>query len=207
MPTQHSSAHAGYMTNAQGHLVPKELVKPIDLARDQLVQELFQKAEAEQEVLRKIKQAAYQDIEAFVDMSAEEYGVKRGGKKGNVTLHSFDGKYKVQLSRAENLKFDERLQAAKAIIDELLTEWAEGSRPEIQAIIQRAFDTDKEGELNTGRVLSLRNLDIKDERWKQAMQAIGDSLQVVGTKSYVRFYKRIEGSDEYEAVLLDIAKV
>ena len=195
------------MTNAQGHLVPKELVKPIDMARDQLVQELFQKAEAEQEVLRKIKQAAYQDIEAFVEMSAEEYGVKRGGKKGNVTLHSFDGKYKVQLSRAENLKFDERLQAAKAIIDELLTEWAEGSRPEIQAIIQRAFDTDKEGELNTGRVLSLRNLDIKDERWKQAMTAIGDSLQVVGTKSYVRFYKRVEGSDEYEAVLLDIAKV
>ncbi|WP_368735567.1 DUF3164 family protein [Ralstonia sp. ASV6] len=30
---------------------------------------------------------------------------------------------------------------------------------------------------------------------------------MVGTKSYVRFYKRIEGSDEYEAVLLDIAKV
>ena len=92
MSTQNGPAQGAFMTNAQGHLVPKELVKPIDMARDQLVQELFQKAEAEQEVLRKIKQAAYQDIEAFVEMSAEEYGVKRGGKKGNVTLHSFDGK-------------------------------------------------------------------------------------------------------------------
>jgi len=196
-----------YMTNAQGHLVPKSLVKPIDMARDQLVAELFQLARDQQEVLRKLKQRAFQDIEAFVEMSAEQYQVKLGGVKGNVTLPSFDGKYKVTLSRAANLKFDERLQAAKAIIDELLTEWAEGSRPEIQAIIQRAFDTDKEGNLNTGRVLSLRSLDIKDARWQQAMSAIGDSVQVVGTKSYVRFYQRIEGSDEYEAVLLDIAKV
>lgn len=196
-----------YMTNAQGHLVPKELVKPIDLARDQLVQELLQKAEAQQEVLRQLKQSAFQDIAAFVELSAEKYDVKRGGTKGNVTLYSFDGKYKVQLSRADNLKFDERLHAAKTIIDELLTEWAEGSRPEIKAIIQGAFDTDTEGNLNTGRVLSLRNLDIKDARWQQAMTAIGDSVKVVGTKSYVRFYKRIEGCDEYEAVLLDIAKV
>ncbi|CAH0445476.1 hypothetical protein LMG10661_01694 [Ralstonia syzygii subsp. syzygii] len=207
MSIQQNPAQGAYMTNAQGHLVPKELVKPIDLARDQLVQELFEKAAAQQELLRKLKQSAFQDIAAFVEMSIEQYDVKRGGAKGNVTLHSFDGKYKVQLSQAENLKFDERLQAAKAIIDELLTEWAEGSRPEIKAIIQRAFDTDKEGNLNTGRVLSLRNLAIKDERWQQAMTAIGDSVQVVGTKSYVRFYKRVDDSDEYEAVTLDIAKV
>ncbi|MCL1618360.1 DUF3164 family protein [Ralstonia pseudosolanacearum] len=202
-----NSAPADYMTNAQGHLVPKDLVKPIDLARDQIVQELFQMAATHQEALRQFKHRAFQDIEAFVDMSAEQYDVKLGGVKGNVTLPSFDGKYKIQLSRAENLKFDERLQAAKAIIDELLTEWSEGSRPEIKAIVQRAFDTDKEGNLNTGRVLSLRNLDIKDPRWQKAMAAIGDSVQVVGTKSYVRFYERIDGTDEYKAVLLDIAKV
>jgi len=207
MSSTQSPTKGAFMTNAQGHLVPMELVKEIDLARDQLVRELFGLATAQQEVLRQIKQRAFQDIEAFVTLSAEQYQVKLGGVKGNVTLHSFDGKHKVTLTRAENLKFDERLQAAKAIIDELLTEWAEGSRPEIKAIIQRAFDTDKEGNLNTGRVLSLRSLDIKDERWQQAMAAIGDSVQVVGTKSYVRFYERVEGSDEYVAVPLDIAKV
>ena len=30
----------GYMRNAQGHLVPLELVKPIDQERDRLVREL-----------------------------------------------------------------------------------------------------------------------------------------------------------------------
>ncbi|WP_104565824.1 DUF3164 family protein [Ralstonia mannitolilytica] len=207
MASNHIPVSGDFMTNAQGHLVPKELVKPIDMARHQLVEELFQLAVKQQELLRQLKARAFQDIEAFVEMSAEQYGVKLGGVKGNVSLPSFDGKYKITLQRAESLKFDERLQAAKAIIDELLTEWAADSRPEIQAIIQRAFDTDKEGNLNTGRVLSLRNLDIKDARWQQAMTAIGDSVQVVGTKSYVRFYRRIEGSDEYEGVLLDFAKV
>ncbi len=196
-----------FMTNAQGHLVPKALVKPIDMTRDELVAELFQLAREQEQRLRTFKQRAFEDITAFVELSAEKYGVNLGGKKGNVTLRSYDGKHEVRLAQAENLKFDERLQAAKAIIDELLTEWSAGSRPEIQAIIQRAFDTDKEGNLNTGRVLSLRSLDIKDKRWQQAMAAIGDSVQPVGTKSYVRFYERIEGTDEYQAVSLDIAKV
>lgn len=45
--------------------------------------------------------------------------------------------------------------------------------------------TDKEGQINTGRVLSLRRLDIKDERWLRAMNAIGEAVQVVGSKSYI----------------------
>ncbi|AXV78908.1 MULTISPECIES: DUF3164 family protein [Ralstonia solanacearum species complex] len=196
-----------FLTNAQGHLVPRSLVKPIDLARDELVQEMVTKAKTMRQQLQALKTAFFGDFQAFVKLSAEEYGVQRGGSKGNVTLHSFDGRYKVRLAHADTMKFDERLQAAKTIIDDLMTEWTEGSRPEIKAIIQRAFDTDKEGNLNTGRVLSLRSLDIKDARWQQAMTAIGDSVQVVGTKSYVRFYERIEGTDEYQAVLLDLAKV
>lgn len=196
-----------FLTNAQGHLVPRSLVKPIDMARDELVQEMVTKAKAMRQQLQALKTTFFGDFQAFVKLSAEQYGVQRGGSKGNVTLYSFDGRYKVQLAQADTMKFDERLQAAKTIIDDLMTEWTEGSRPEIKAIIQRAFDTDKEGNLNTGRVLSLRNLDIKDERWQRAMAAIGDSVQVVGTKSYVRFYERIDGTDEYQAVVLDLAKV
>lgn len=59
----------------------------------------------------------------------------------------------------------------------------------MQAIVNQAFDTDKEGQINTGRVLSLRRLDIKDERWLRAMNAIGEAVQVVGSKSYIRVYE------------------
>lgn len=197
---------AGYMQDAQGRLVPESLIKPIDKARDQLVQELIAKAVAVNEALAKFKTATFGDIAAFVDMSAEQYDTKLGGKKGNVTLFSFDGKFKVQFAVSENIQFDERLQAAKALIDECITEWSQGSSPEIQVLVQDAFKTDSEGNLNHGRILGLRRLEIADERWKRAMQAIGESVQVVGSKQYVRFYqRRADDTDQYEAIPLDMA--
>ncbi|SOZ12059.1 DUF3164 family protein [Cupriavidus taiwanensis] len=198
---------AGYMQDAHGRLVPETMVKPIDKARDSIVHELAARAIELSTAMLEFKKRVFGDAEAFISMSAEEYGAKVGGAKGNVTLHTFNGQYKVQIARADNITFDERLQAAKAMIDELLAEWTEGARPELQAIIQGAFETDKEGNLNTGRILSLRRLDIQDARWKQAMFAIADSVQVIGTKAYVRFYERVGNSEEYRPISLDIAKI
>ena len=39
------------------------------------------------------------------------------------------------------------------------------------------------------------------------MFAIADSVQVVGTKAYVRFYERVGNSEEYRPISLDIAKI
>ncbi|CAN5883414.1 DUF3164 family protein [soil metagenome] len=195
------------MQDAQGRLTHESLVKPIDKARDALVLELLQKASTIKSALVEFKTNAFADIAAFIDLSAEQYDVKLGGKKGNVTLFSFDGKYKVQFAVSENIQFDERLQAAKALIDECIKEWSQGSSPEIQVLVQDAFKTDKEGNLNHGRILGLRRLEIKDERWKNAMKAIGESVQVVGSKQYIRFYERRADTDQYDAVSLDIASI
>lgn len=197
----------GHMRNAMGHLVPIDLVKPIDQERDRLVRELAQEAIRLNADLKKTKVRIFGDVSAFVDLSSEQYGVKRGGKKGNLTLHTYDGRFKLQLQTAEAMTFDERLQAAKALIDECINEWAATSRPEIKVLVQQAFQTDKEGNLNVGRVLALRRLEIKDERWQSAMKAIGESIQVVGSKQYIRFYERVGDTDRYEAIPLDMVGV
>ena len=184
----------GYMRNAQGHLVPLELVKPIDQERDRLVRELAALAKGLNAGLVAGKSKMFGDVAAFVELSAEQYGVKRGGLKGNVTLSTYDGAYKLQIATAENVTFDERLQAAKTLIDECINDWAKDSRPEIMVLVQQAFQTDKEGNLNVGRILGLRRLQIDDERWKSAMTAISESVQVIGTKQYVRVYERVGGS-------------
>ncbi|MDP3223691.1 MAG: DUF3164 family protein [Rubrivivax sp.] len=195
----------GYRMDAQGRLVPIDMVKPIDLTRDELVVELIEKAKKLSLVITQFKADVFSQADGFVALSAAQYGASLGGKKGNVTLHSFDGRYKVLLATAENITFDERLQAAKALIDECINEWSESSRPEIKVLVGQAFQTDREGKLNPGRILGLRRLEIEDKRWKRAMQAIGESTQVVGSKRYVRFYERIGDSDEYRAISLDIA--
>lgn len=196
-----------YRTDAQGRLVPESMIKPIDLTRDQLVFELAMKARTVHEALRKFKAGVFDEINAFVELSAEQYGVKWGGKKGNITLYNFDGSLKIQIAIAEHVVFDERLQAAKQLIDECITAWSQGSRAEIQVLVQSAFQTDKEGKINTGRVLALRRLDITDTKWQTAMRAIGESLQVVGSKEYVRFYERVGNTDQYRPISLDIAAV
>lgn len=74
-------------------------------------------------------------------------------------------------------------------------------------LVQQAFETDKEGKINVGRVLALRRLEITDEKWQRAMQAIGESVQVVGTKTYMRFYERVDGSEQYTPISLDFASL
>lgn len=196
-----------YKTDSQGRLVPIDTIKDIDLARDDLVLEIVEKAKALNKALSTFKSTAFEDIQAFIDLSAEKYGAKIGGRKGNVTLNSYDGKYRVLRASQDNIVFDERIQAAKALIDECLRDWTDGARQEIRAIIDRAFEVDKQGNLNTGRILTLRRVDIKDPRWLEAMQAIADSTQVISSKSYIRVYERKGDTDEYIQLPLDIAGV
>ncbi|CNH28407.1 MULTISPECIES: DUF3164 family protein [Yersinia] len=201
------AAPEGYWVDAKGILTPISLVKDIDKMRDTLVGDIINRALVVNKMLTEFKLATFADIAAFVDLSANEYNVSLGGKKGNVTLYTFDGKYKIQRAMQDRIAFDERLQAAKALIDECLADWVEGARPEIHTLINRAFSSDKEGEINTGAVLALRRYDIQDSRWLRAMDAISEAVQVVGSRSYVRVYERIGDSDQYQAISLDISGV
>jgi hypothetical protein len=198
---------AGYRKNAQGHLIPESLIKPIDIERDRLVQHLVDRASELNGELADYKAVAFGDIEAFVEMSAEQYGAKVGGKKGNVTLFSFDGRYKIQRAVQERIAFDERLQAARALIDECFQEWTQNARPEVIALVNDAFRADTNGEIRTARVLALRRFAISDERWQRAMTAIGEACQVIGSKSYIRIYERVGDTDQYRPISLDIAGV
>jgi len=196
----------GFMMDGQGRLVRVENVRPIDLARDELVKEIIGKAMILSQQMATFKKQTMGDIQAFVELSAERYGVEMGGRKGNVSLTTYDRKYKIQIAVAESLVFDEGLQAAKALIDECINDWSSESRPEIRTLINDAFQPDQESRINTRRVLGLRRLDIKDDKWRLAMDAISDSVAVAGSKSYIRLYERDERGG-YNQISLDMAAV
>lgn len=196
----------GYVMNAKGHYVPLSTVKEIDKLRDDVVQDIISRAKELRSQIVNVKDIMFSNLYDFVELSAREYDTKIGGQKGNVSLLSFDGKYKVQMAVQDNIVFDERLQVAKSLIDECLNEWTQGSDDKIKAIINNAFDVDKEGKINTRRVLSLRSLDINDEKWLQAMDAISDAIQVVSSKEYIRVYER-DNDGKYQQITLDFASV
>lgn len=195
------------MYDAKGRFVPMRLIKEVDLVRDALVLELVAKAQEMSRILGQFKDATMGDIQAFLDLSAEKYGVTYGGAKGNVSLMTFDGRFKIQRSIADKLVFDERLHIAKKLVDECIHRWSKGSSDEIRALVEHAFQVDKEGKVSTERVLGLRRLQIEDPTWQEAMQAISDSVQVASSKSYLRFYERVGETQEYRPLGLDLASV
>ncbi|MCL2762212.1 MAG: DUF3164 family protein [Treponema sp.] len=193
-----------FMTNSQGHQVPLDMVSDIDKLRDQTVRGIAQKAIDMRDKLAVFKQELRDDLASYLQLSAERYGKSYGGKKGNVTLMSYDGSLMLKLAVNESIVFDERLQIAKGIIDECINRWSAGSRSEIRALVNNAFYVDKAGNINTARILGLRRLDITDPDWKRAMEAITESIQVSGSKEYLRVYARAENG-EYRQVPLDVA--
>ncbi|WP_074013765.1 DUF3164 family protein [Candidatus Sodalis sp. SoCistrobi] len=71
---------AGYWQDAKGVLIPDTMVKPIDKERDALVKDIVARARPLHEALRDFKHRAFVDIQALIDLSIEQYGVKRGGR-------------------------------------------------------------------------------------------------------------------------------
>lgn len=194
-----------YMANAKGALVPLSAIRPTDLLMDAEVRRIMGFAIALSEQIARFKQHTLADFAALLGLFDQEYGVKLGGSKGNVTLTTFDGLMKVQLAVADRLTFGPELQSAKKLVDECLVEWAADSRPELQAIVQRAFNTDKEGLVNRAELFSLLRLEIEDERWARAMKALRDSIRVDGTKEYVRFHVRPTPRAAWTAITIDVA--
>lgn len=200
---------AGYMEAADGSLVPKSKVSELDLARDKLVRELADAATKVSGEIADFKRLAMTAIQTFIEQSAALEGVQMRGAagKGNVTLTSFDGRWKVQRAVAERVAFDERLLAAKSAIDECVVRWGKGSNDNIKALVAHAFKVDKTGNVSVSAILKLRQVEITDEKWQAAMKLVTDSMHAISSKAYVRFYRRDDATGEYVAIPLDAASV
>lgn len=197
----------GYWKDAKGALIPIEKIKPEHQEEDALVRSLVEEAEELSRRLAAFKDRALGDVQAFRELIAEKYGAKRGGTKGNVTLSRFDGSAKVLVAVAENISFGPELEAAKALIDECIHRWSEGANTNLLALVDQAFQVDRQGKISTTRVLGLRRLAMDDADWLRAMDAISDAIRVTGTKTYVRVYRRGASEDEHVPISLDIASV
>lgn len=197
-----------FWVDHNGNHIRDEMVKPKDKLEDQTVRKIIAFAKDLSAQVARFKAHTMADLAALDQLVAEKYGfVSRGNRgKGNRTYLSFDGLMKVQVHVAEFMDFGPELQVAKALIDECLNEWAADSRPEIQTIVTRAFNTDQEGKVSRNEVLMLTRFDIKEDRWRRAMDAIHDAQRPRSSKEYVRFSVRERGAKDWTTITVDLAK-
>lgn len=196
-----------YKTNAAGALIPIVNIPEFRLLEDEQVRSFCDQAIALNTELTVIKRSLFDDFDAFLNLLIDSYGKNHGGQKGNVTLTSFDGLFKVQVAVAENITFGAELQAAKLLIDECINDWTENANSNVKAIIDRAFDVDKEGNISTAKILSLFSIKIDDERWISAMRAVKDAIRVTDTTRYIRFYQKVVITAKWQPILVDFSKV
>lgn len=75
-----------YRIDAKGRLIPVDQIKAMDIERSDLVERLIGGAKVLQQEMLAFKKLSFEDIAAFIQLSAEQHGVQIGGNKGNVTL-------------------------------------------------------------------------------------------------------------------------
>lgn len=196
---------AWYLRDAKGSLVPIGAVKAADLLIDELVRAELAEARALSAALASFKQRSFARVGELQALLAQDYDATIGGVKGNVTLPSFDGCGKMQVASADRLELGPELQIAKQLIDECLLEWSAESHETIRALVNRVFSVDKEGQISHSGLFMLLRVASTDARWLRAMQAIRDSMRVIGSRTYVRFYERPTPDGGWTAIRLDLA--
>lgn len=195
-----------FMPDARGGFVPLETIKPEHKLEDEMVRKIVGHARVLSARIGRFKGHTFDDLSGLDALLAQEYRVKRGGRKGNRTYMTHDGLQKVQVQVADLIDFGPELQQAKTLIDECLVEWTDDSRAELRAIVLRAFNVEKEGQINKAELFGLLRLNITDERWVRAMQAIHDGIRVVGSKQYFRFYERPNVEAGWTTISIDLAQ-
>lgn len=194
-----------YWVDGKGGLIPESAVKATDKLQDELVRGIVGFALPLSAQVARFRAHCFDDVDAFVALLEQEYGARRGGSKGNLAFISYDGLLKIIVQIADSVAFGPELQVAKGLVDECLNEWTAGSRDELRAIINRAFQVDAQGKINRGNLFYLLRLEIADARWQEAMRAIRDSIRIVGSKRYVRIYQRPDVGATWSPISIDMA--
>lgn len=198
-----------YVRRPKNELVLYSSLKPEHIEEDELVRRLAIKAARANAMLAELREETLSEVSALRELLAEKYGVKRRGKKGNVTLITVDGSIRLSISIGETMTFGPELEVAKELIDECIRRWSEGSNNNIRALVDQAFQVDKNKGLNVDRILGLRRLKIEDETgdWEKAMNIISDSLRTLSSKEYARYYVVDKDTEAATPIKLDLANV
>lgn len=198
----------GWWIAKNGDTIHPERVNIEDKLKDEMIESILAKATVTTEVIKKFKDAAYDEVDAYFGLLLDKYGVENKKSTKGYTLENFSGTAKIQVSTADNIVFDEKLQIAKKKIDECITEILKDVNSiDGQQLINNAFEVDKKGEVNPRKILALRSYNITHPKWTEAMEIIAESIEIVSTKEYIRFYTRDNIKESYKQVTLDIAGV
>lgn len=177
-------ANQKYLVDSDGDKVPIKYIDNNILKRHDIVEDVFGSVGKLQSEMARVKREVQGKVKTFLEETAAEYGE---AWKGNATLNNFNQSKQIEVKISKRLTFDERLQVAKTKIDHCIKKWGQGSSQKIITLVNKAFNVDKKGNVDSKQILALRTLNFDDPDWKEAMDIISSAITIESTKEFIYF--------------------
>lgn len=202
----------GFIDRPDGSQIHYDKLEPHKQIEHDAVLKLCAQADEHSAALAKFKRNAISEMIAARVMMLDDYGVKKGGKEGNLTLRSACGRLMIKMTVSKHTSFGPELEAAKALIYEFMeAELEKGGSKFIREIVEKVFKLNSKGRIDTDGILGLREHRFDDPIWNSAMLAIDEAICRDSSTTYVNFYhvdpKAKVKADGETRILLDLAKV
>jgi hypothetical protein len=152
MAIKEKSGKITYWVDGEGARWPLKAVSKADQKRDEVVESLVASALKLQMIIKQVKRAMNAQIQEYLNEVAESYWEHW---QGNAKIKNFSQDKEVEVNIAKQLSFDETLHVAKVKIDKCITQWAEGSKAEIIALVNQAFQVNQKGQMDVKALLKL----------------------------------------------------
>jgi hypothetical protein len=150
-------------------------------------------------------------LHAAMDYRSEKWGAntkrKQDGMPTSGTAYSLDRSIALDRSFTDRVRYDDlKMARAKALIEECISEWEAGARPEVRKLVTVAFTKSRRGQYSRVDLARLRKIESDDSRWQQAIKLTYDAEAVDGSAGYLLLKVR-DAFDRYHPLPLDIANV
>ncbi|MCH2165933.1 MAG: DUF3164 family protein [Marinovum sp.] len=177
------------ITRPDGSMIAYKNLDPAKQIEHDLVTVLCDEAQSHHAILAAFKKQAIEEMVAKRQMMMDDHGVSKGGKDGNMTLRSACGRFMVKLTVSKHVTFGPELEAAKALIFEVVEDELEkGGSPFIKDLVTSVFKLNGKGRIDTKGILGLREHKCDDPRWSRAMDAIDEAIRRDAATTYVNFF-------------------
>jgi len=192
--------------DGRGNEIPRSLVDPVILARNDTVEMIVKSALALEARMVKEKEKIMERIWKYEIKKRARLAVDESTKKGNMTLTNINGDKQVEVSLHDVITLNDMRNEAETVFDECITALASDARQELVAIFRQAFNLDKKGRVDMSALRRLKALQIKHPLWKTFQDLISRAEEVESTRQYLNIRTR-EENGKWKTVNLNFSSI
>ncbi|NVN45112.1 DUF3164 family protein [Asaia siamensis] len=194
--------------DASGRQVPVNCIRASTVLQHEVAEKIRDHFRELAEFTKDKKKQIFEEMQAYRDLLAQEYGLRSGGTRGGMTIRTYDAHTEVKLEERDYHRVTPEITIAQALVGKILDDLMEQANDNLRALVMRAFDTDKKtGRPNVDSILKLKSMVIDHPQWPEARRALEDSLVVISSKSAVTCHVRPDLDHRREQIVVDFSRV